>query len=110
DFALFLSGLMAGKVVNQRTLELMLTPQLNEAQEYILNFIAYEIARGSFVPEFPDKLKLTHGIGGVINAEDSPGKRNKGSLTWSGATNSRWVSIYPDLLICEFYPSERQGL
>ena len=93
DYAMFLSGLMAGKVVKKETLELMLTPQLDEAQERMVNLIA-DMVKEQFAPEWPGKPKLNHGIGGVISLEDIPGKRNKGSLAWSGAANSRWVSVF----------------
>ncbi|PKS13059.1 hypothetical protein jhhlp_000400 [Lomentospora prolificans] len=89
DYAVFLSGLIAGKVVKQETLELILTPQINETQEYVLNLIA-KMVKEAFAPEWPGEPKLTHGIGGVISIEDIPGKRHKGSLAWSGAANSRW--------------------
>jgi len=53
-----------------------------------------DMVKEQFAPEWPGKPKLNHGIGGVISLEDIPGKRNKGSLAWSGAANSRWVSVF----------------
>ncbi|KAK8062478.1 esterase [Apiospora hydei] len=35
-------------------------------------------------------VRLDHGLGGVINLDDLPGKRRAGSMTWSGMSNGRW--------------------
>ncbi|KPM45688.1 hypothetical protein AK830_g782 [Neonectria ditissima] len=91
DYGIFFRGFLQGKLVEVETIRTMFTPQLNEAQTAMLEAICYnpEIQDG-FAPEFPRGLKLNHGIGGVINVEDVPGKRRKGSLMWSGMCNSRW--------------------
>ncbi|KAF2494978.1 putative transesterase [Lophium mytilinum] len=44
----------------------------------------------SVFPEFPRGTAINHGLGGAINVADVPGKRKRGSMTWSGATGSRW--------------------
>ncbi|RSL83048.1 hypothetical protein CEP52_016819 [Fusarium oligoseptatum] len=91
DYATFFQGLLQGKLVKEETLQEMFSPQLNEAQAGILEMIAYNIGgQDAFSPEYPKGTKLNHGIGGVINVEDVPGKRRKGSLMWSGMCNSRW--------------------
>ncbi|KAK7429034.1 hypothetical protein QQZ08_004441 [Neonectria magnoliae] len=91
DYAVFFHGFLQGKLVQGETLRAMFTPQLNEAQSSMLEMICYRPrAHDGFAPEFPTGLKLNHGIGGVINVEDVPGKRRKGSLMWSGMCNSRW--------------------
>lgn len=46
----------------------------------------------TFAPEYPKGLSINHGLVGLLNLEDIPGKRRAGSLTWSGVTNPRWVS------------------
>ena len=74
----------------------MFRAQLNEVQAGMLELISYNMGiQDAFAPEFPKGLKLNHGIGGVLNMEDVPGKRRKGSLMWSGMCNSRWVCILP---------------
>ncbi|KAL2680556.1 hypothetical protein Neosp_008158 [[Neocosmospora] mangrovei] len=91
DYATFFQGLLQGKLVKEETLQEMFSPQLNEMQAGILEMIAYNIGgQDAFAPEYPKGAKLNHGIGGVINMEDVPGKRRKGSLMWSGMCNSRW--------------------
>jgi CubicO group peptidase (beta-lactamase class C family) len=94
DYAKLLLAILQHKLINQETTETMFTPQLDEVQaasvqEYV------ELAPHVFVPEFPLKdghvaITLNHGLGGMMNMEDVPGKRKKGSLTWSGYTNGRW--------------------
>ncbi|RSL43915.1 hypothetical protein CEP51_016299 [Fusarium floridanum] len=91
DYATFFQGLLQGKLVKEETLQEMFSPQLNETQAGILEMIAYNIGgQDAFSPEYPKGAKLNHGIGGVLNVEDVPGKRRKGSLMWSGMCNSRW--------------------
>lgn len=98
DFGTFLRGLLGGKVVSQRTLDEMLRPQLNAHQASMLEMITYHFdIQDGIAPEFPTGLKLNHGLGGVINMVDVPGKRPKGSMMWSGAVNSRWVRFFTHL-------------
>ena len=93
DYAIFLHGFLQGKLLKEDTMRQMFTPQLNEAQRSCLEMISYNYGiQDAFAPEFPTGLKLNHGIGGVMNMEDVPNKRRKGSLMWSGMCNSRWVS------------------
>lgn len=97
DYALFLRGLLQGKLVREETLKQMFTPQLSEPQIAMLENICYNMGgQDGFAPEFPKGLKLSFGLGGVINTEDSPNKRRKGSMMWSGLCNSRWVSTAID--------------
>ncbi|EQL01339.1 beta-lactamase [Ophiocordyceps sinensis CO18] len=93
DYARFLHGLLQGKLLSEATMGEMFAPQLNEKQSKMLEFICYDLGvQDGFAPEFPTGLGLNHGIGGVVNMEDVPGKRRKGSLMWSGMCNSRWHS------------------
>ncbi|KAM5350465.1 hypothetical protein ACJ41O_006970 [Fusarium nematophilum] len=91
DYAVFFKALLGGKLVREETLREMFSPQLDEVQSGMLEMIAYNIGiQDAFAPEFPKGLRLNHGIGGVMNLDDVPGKRRKGSLMWSGACNTRW--------------------
>ncbi|KAH7319641.1 beta-lactamase, partial [Stachybotrys elegans] len=92
DYALFLQGFLQGKLLRQETLEAIFTPQLNPEQRRSLESTCYrnDMMHDAFAPEFPRGLPLDHGLGALQNKEDVPGKRRKGSLTWSGMCNSRW--------------------
>lgn len=94
DYAIFMNALMKGKLIKQETLAHMFAPQLDEKQAKMLEATAYdEKMQSPLLPEFPKGIKLNHGLGGVLNLEDAPGKRRKGSMCWSGMANSHWVSI-----------------
>ncbi|KAI0425523.1 beta-lactamase/transpeptidase-like protein [Xylaria sp. FL1042] len=90
DFARLLQGILAGKLLNAETTELLFAPQLNQTQRDILMAIAASAREGGFAPEFPPGFPLDHSLAGVVNTRDVPGKRRVGSLMWSGATNGRW--------------------
>ncbi|KAK5989272.1 carboxylate methylbutanoyltransferase [Cladobotryum mycophilum] len=93
DYARVLRAMLQDEpgVVSGETLKHMFSPQLNETQRAMLESTCYDpLIHPAFVPGFPDGLKLNHGWGGVLNMEDIPGQRRKGSMTWSGAGNPRW--------------------
>lgn len=96
DFAKLLQSLLkalAGEeaILKQDAVEEMFKPQLTSIQSYELKFLT-DLFHDGMVPEFEASLPLDHGIGGVINMEDSSGKRKKGSMMWAGMTNGHWVS------------------
>ncbi|TRX92059.1 hypothetical protein FHL15_006926 [Xylaria flabelliformis] len=90
DYARLLQGVLANKVLKPETTDLLFAPQLNDAQRGILMAIAAYTHDGGFAPELPPDSPLDHGLGGLLNMQDVPGKRRAGSLMWSGATNGRW--------------------
>lgn len=94
DYAVFLRAFLTGKLVGEETMKEMRTSQLNEAQSQFFNMIAFHpLVHNTFAPEFQKGTKITHGLGGMVNVEDVPGKRKAGSIAWSGILNSRWVSF-----------------
>ncbi|KAI0505894.1 beta-lactamase/transpeptidase-like protein [Xylaria bambusicola] len=90
DYGRLLHGILAHKILSPETTDLLFASQLNDAQKDILMAIAAYARDGGFTPELPRDAPLDHGLGGVLNVEDVPGKRRKGSMMWSGATNGRW--------------------
>lgn len=94
DYAKFLQGLLAGKVLSDKMLDLLCEPQLNEKQTRGIENFAYGFGvHGIIAPEFPKFTKLQQSMGGMINVEDVPGKRRAGSISWSGSSGPRWVSF-----------------
>jgi CubicO group peptidase (beta-lactamase class C family) len=91
DYAKFLAALLRGEILQPSSYELMFSPQLTPTEKE-----AYKQALAGdmwdyFVPElYPPGAPLDHGLSGVLNLEDSPDRRKKGSLMWSGASNGRW--------------------
>lgn len=94
DYSLFLRAFLSGQLLEERTMESMFKDQLDDIQRKMLQKTVYtpEI-QPAFGPEFPKDFPISSGIGGLINLEDVPGKRRRGSMEWSGALNSRWVSF-----------------
>ena len=92
DYSLFLRAFLAGKLLSQGSMDEIFKPQLTAPQKLVLNQTLYADHHSAFGPEFPKGQLLDHGLAGLINIEDVPGKRQSGSISWSGALNSRWVS------------------
>lgn len=78
-------------IVKRQTVEEMFTPQLNETQSEMLKSIT-DSFHDAMAPEFEPGMPLNHGISGIINLLDAPGKRRKGSMMWLGMANGHWVS------------------
>ncbi|KAK3688940.1 beta-lactamase/transpeptidase-like protein [Podospora appendiculata] len=95
DHARVLQGLLKsegegeGGLVRRETVQEMFRPQLDEVQSGMLKYLT-DAFREGMVSEFPVGMPVDHGIGGVINLEDVPGKRKKGSMMWSGMCNGHW--------------------
>lgn len=97
DYGKVLQGLLrasaSGGLLKKETVDEMFRPQLSEIQNQMLKSVT-DMFHDGMVPDFPYRLPVQHGIGGIINLEDVPGKRCKGSMMWSGMANSRWVSAF----------------
>ncbi|KAH8890266.1 beta-lactamase/transpeptidase-like protein [Thozetella sp. PMI_491] len=125
DHAKVLSGLLraapavhgAGSVLSKETVDEMLRPQLNDVQRQMLVSIT-DAHRLSLASAFPPGTPLDHGISGLINTADVPGKRRKGSMTWLGMASAHWwidresgiaatlllsVQPHPDLVVNRLY-------
>lgn len=87
-----LAGGGDGAVVGQATAREMFTPQLTPVQGKWFRFIM-DLFRAGMASEFAEGMPLDHGISGVINLQDSAGKRRKGSMMWAGVCGSHWVSL-----------------
>jgi CubicO group peptidase (beta-lactamase class C family) len=78
--------------LRKETVDEMFRPQLNDSQRAVLKAIT-DMFHDAMVPEFPQGMPLDHGISGIINLEDVPGKRKRGSMMWHGMANGKWVSL-----------------
>lgn len=92
-----LAGDSDAPLVRKDTVEEMLRPQLSDVQRGMLKILT-DMLRVAMVPEFPEGTPLDHGISGIINTADVPGKRRKGSMMWAGMSNGHWVSLIPQTL------------
>jgi CubicO group peptidase (beta-lactamase class C family) len=90
--SLLRSGAGDGGLLSKETVDEMFRPQLKDSQRAVLKMVT-DMFHNSMVPEFPAGMPLDHGISGIINLEDTPGKRRKGSMMWHGMANGRWVGV-----------------
>lgn len=94
DFATFLRGLLRpGALLSEASLEVLCAHQLNPKQVKGIEAFTYDMGvHGIVAPEFPRHARMQQAFGGMVNVDDVPGKRRKGSISWSGASGPRWVS------------------
>ncbi|KAH6617456.1 hypothetical protein F5144DRAFT_596461 [Chaetomium tenue] len=96
DHARMLQALLAiseggegGGVLKRETVDEMFRPQLDEVQRAALQDTVGR-QHDTMMPEFPPGTVVQHGMGGIVNVEDVPGKRRAGSMQWMGMANSHW--------------------
>lgn len=81
-----------GKLLKPESVKQMFEPQLPDAK-YIHEVLADpEVNRGMTLGSEMGK-QWNWGLGGILAMEDTPGRRSKGTLTWSGMPNLAWVSL-----------------
>ena len=85
-----------GGVLKEDTVHEMFRPQLKPSQKAVLKMVT-DMFHDAMVYEFSPGMPLDHGISGIINMADEPGKRRKGSMMWQGMCNGHWVSVVPTL-------------
>ncbi|KAL7944160.1 beta-lactamase/transpeptidase-like protein [Trichoderma barbatum] len=93
DYGRMLRALLQAEpgVVSGRTAKDMFAPQLDSTQQAVMQEFCYAPDnRPAYIPEFPDGVELQYGFGGLVAMGDLPGQRRRGSLSWTGAANSRW--------------------
>lgn len=92
DYAKVLGALLDGGrgILQESTIRELNQPQLPDSRA--LEAHIFGDNHLTFAPEYPKGLSINHGLAGLLNLEDIPGKRRANSSTWSGVTNPRWVS------------------
>ncbi|OAA74839.1 beta-lactamase [Akanthomyces lecanii RCEF 1005] len=91
DFAKFLRGLLAGRLLGDAALDELCAHQLSPKQVKGIEAFTYDMGvHGIVAPEFPRYARMQQALGGMVNVDDVPGKRRKGSISWSGASGPRW--------------------
>lgn len=91
DYSKFLTAMLRGELLDAETQKLVFSPSLTNTEREALQQAFAGDMWDFFVPEiYPKNAPVDHGLSGIINLEDSPGRRRKGSMMWSGASNGRW--------------------
>ncbi|KAF2102689.1 putative esterase [Rhizodiscina lignyota] len=90
DYAEFLGALISGdsRILKPESIAELFKPQLDDPKHF--QAFCDGPLHDAICPEFPHGLQLNYALGGKVNLEDVPGKRRKGSMAWSGATNPHW--------------------
>lgn len=94
DYSKFVAAIMRGdeRILGPEARELLFTPQLNDQQRTAMKDVVGS-AWDMFACEYPEGTEMDFGFGGMINMEDIPGRRRKGSVMWSGLAHGHWVSF-----------------
>lgn len=79
------------KLLKPATVDLLFTPSLTPEAEAAWNkkrrnALRQEVYDGAL----PNNVPITHGLGGMINIEDLDRGRKKGSMCWTGFSNTFW--------------------
>ncbi|KIX09306.1 uncharacterized protein Z518_00385 [Rhinocladiella mackenziei CBS 650.93] len=90
DYSNLLAALVSndGVLIKPATVKELFRPQLRDTKD--LQAFCDGPFHDAICPEFPRCLPVNYALGGAVNLEDVPGKRRKGSVMWSGYTNSHW--------------------
>lgn len=80
------------KILKRSTTAQMFQPQLTkQSQEAQARLMADPKTTEFFVGEFPTRVPLDWGIGGILTTEADEGWRGQNTLIWSGLPNLFWV-------------------
>lgn len=90
DYGKLLCGVLQKKLLkDESSWDLLFTPQLSaELQERLQTKVG--LAQTVYAAEFEVGTPVSWAFGGMVNLENVPGKRSKGSIQWSGYTNPHW--------------------
>ena len=91
DYSKFLLAMLNGELLDEETQKLVFSPALTSTEQEALQQALSGDMWDMYVPEIlPKHAPVNHGLSGIINIEESPGRRRKGSMMWSGMSNGRW--------------------
>lgn len=94
-----------GKVLKPSSIDEMFKPQLSESAKKALKEQPMILTMVDELDAASTSAKLDWGIGGIMNLDDIPGRRRKGTLSWGGYPNLSWWIDRKDGL-CGIYASQ----
>lgn len=93
-----------GKLLKPVTVAQLFEPQLGDQELKDLHETAATPEINACMTHGMDPGKQwNHSLGGLLAMEETPGRRSKGTLTWSGYPNPAWVSLLSKFLK-RFFP------
>lgn len=93
DYSKFVAAVLRedGRILDKEMWKVLFKPQLYEVQRESLQKTLEEV-HDTYALDLPRGTKMDFSFGGMVNGEDVPGRRRKGSVMWSGMAGSQWVS------------------
>ena len=83
------------RLLKRSTTAQMFQPQLTkESQEALQSLMTTPNKVMLFVGEFPKRVPVDWGIGGILTREADPGWRGRNAMNWSGVPNLFWVRLF----------------
>jgi CubicO group peptidase (beta-lactamase class C family) len=96
DYTKLLASLLRNDeiVLKKETVDLLFIPQLPDPKwlKAAVKTTPYPMDY-TMLHALPKEKEWNWGLGGLLNMEDIPGKRKKGTLCWSGFPNLFWVGV-----------------
>ncbi|KAF1810236.1 beta-lactamase [Eremomyces bilateralis CBS 781.70] len=80
------------KILKKESVEQMFTPQLKDPS-HLMKHISALLEPGiiaQLMGALPGETAINWGLGGLLSLEEVPGRRRKGSMSWSGLPNLFW--------------------
>ncbi|KAL8696750.1 MAG: hypothetical protein Q9201_007499 [Fulgogasparrea decipioides] len=93
------------RLLKKSTVEEMFKPQLSDKSRASLMETLASPTLGPAMGGLPPELEKDHGLAGLLQMEDLPDSREKGTLTWGGMPNLTWF-IDRDADLCGLYASQ----
>ncbi|TPX20293.1 hypothetical protein DIZ76_016181 [Coccidioides immitis] len=80
-----------GKLLSQRMVEMMFTPQLSsQSRAAIQKVFSIREASRNYIAEYIETAPYDWGLGGMLTLDNVGWARRKGTMTWSGLPNLFW--------------------
>lgn len=91
DYAKLLAALLDGgsPILSAASVNEIFMPQEHNTDALVS--MIHGIYKPALGPLLPQGEAVHHGLAGVINPNDFPGRRKSGTLQWSGMPNLTWV-------------------
>ncbi|KAL8721127.1 MAG: hypothetical protein Q9181_007777 [Wetmoreana brouardii] len=93
------------QLLKKSTVEKMFKPQLSDKSRVSLMETLASPTLGPILGGLPPELEKDHGLAGLLQMEDLPNSRKKGTLTWGGMPNLTWF-VDRDADLCGLYASQ----
>jgi CubicO group peptidase (beta-lactamase class C family) len=104
DFIKLLSALLqaGGSLLSKGGVDLLFAPQLgDESRAAMPKALGKQMSRVLGISSPDDCQQADHCLGGAVTLKDIPGRRRRGTASWSGLPNLHWVSSSSSIPIVE---------